>query len=66
MTAPLFGSSTRHDRLFELIRQKNQAETTVARANGMSIRKISKNELEQLQRAAERSLRAAPKVQPAA
>ena len=31
----------RHGRLFELLRQKNQAATTVARVRGYNIRKVS-------------------------
>ncbi|TMM54657.1 hypothetical protein [Sulfitobacter sabulilitoris] len=46
----------RHSRLFELIRQKNQADTTVARVQGFTIRRITAEEALQLQRAAERSL----------
>ncbi|WP_299783217.1 hypothetical protein [uncultured Roseobacter sp.] len=49
---------TRHARLFELIRQKNQADTTVARVQGHTIRRISANEAVQMQRAAARSLQA--------
>lgn len=52
----------RHSRLFELIRQKNQADTTVARVQGYSIRRISANEAAQLQRAAARSLQARPET----
>lgn len=48
----------RHIRLFELIRQKNQAETVVARIGNFDIRRISANEMIQLQKAAERSLQA--------
>ena len=52
----------RHSRLFELIRQKNQADTTVARVQGYSIRRLSANEAAQLQRAAARSLQARPET----
>jgi len=55
-------SDPRHSRLFELIRQKNQAETTVARVQGYNIRRISANEAAQLQRAAARSLQARPET----
>lgn len=51
-------SAPRHMRLFELIRQKNQAETTVARLNSVSLRKISSDEMLQLQAAATKSLEA--------
>ena len=50
--------STRHDRLFELIRQKHRAETTVAEVRGHRFRKISVDEMLQLQQAAQRSLQA--------
>lgn len=53
-----FNEGSRHGRLFELIRQKNQAETTVARVRGVNIRRISANEAAQLQKAAMRSLQA--------
>ncbi len=46
----------RHGRLFELLRQKNQAATTVARVRGYNIRKISADEMQMLQAAAVRSL----------
>ncbi|WP_195822061.1 hypothetical protein [Roseobacter sp. MH60115] len=48
----------RHARLFELIRQRNQAEATVARVQGHTVRRLSANEAVQLQRAAARSLQA--------
>ncbi|WP_295314236.1 hypothetical protein [Roseobacter sp.] len=48
----------RHGRLFELIRQKNQADTTVARVRGYDIRRVSPEEVMQLQQAAARSLQA--------
>lgn len=51
-------TDTRHARLFELIRQKNRADTTVARVQGHTIRRISANEAVQMQRAAVRSLQA--------
>ena len=51
-------SAPRHDRLFELIRQRNQAETTVARVRGHDIRRISADEMMQLQKAAAQSLQA--------
>lgn len=46
----------RHGRLFELLRQKNQAATTVARVRGYNIRKVSADELQMLQAAAVKSL----------
>jgi hypothetical protein len=46
----------RHSRLFELIRQKNQSDQTVARIKGFRIRKISADEVEELLRSANRSL----------
>jgi hypothetical protein len=57
---PAAPTPPRHARLFELIRQKNQADTTVARLKGHSIRKIGANEFLQMQRAAARSLQARP------
>ena len=48
----------RYGRLFELIRQKNQADTTVARVRGHDFRRVSANEVAQLQAAAQRSLQA--------
>ncbi|MEE4189779.1 MAG: hypothetical protein V2I76_15220 [Roseobacter sp.] len=48
----------RHNRLFELLRQNNQAETTVAKVKGFAIRKISEDEMRMLQAAAVRSLQA--------
>lgn len=48
----------RHQKLFELIRQKHQSDTTVARVRGHRIRRISADELMQLQKAATRSLQA--------
>jgi hypothetical protein len=57
---PVAQQMSRHTRLFELIRQKNQADTTVARLNGVSIRKISSAEMLQLQAAAAKSLEARP------
>lgn len=48
--------AVRHGRLFELLRQKNQAETTVARVRGYTIRKVSTDELQMLQAAAVKSL----------
>lgn len=47
----------RHGRLFDLIRQKHQADTTVAEFRGHVIRKISAQEFAQLKAAAARSLR---------
>jgi len=46
----------RHGRLFELLRQTNQAKTTVARVRGFTIRKVSTDELQMLQAAAVKSL----------
>lgn len=46
----------RHGRLFELLRQKNQAATTVARVRGYNIRKITADEMRMLQAAAVKSL----------
>ncbi|MBW4708237.1 hypothetical protein KX928_10620 [Roseobacter sp. YSTF-M11] len=51
-------SDPRHTRLFELIRQKNQADTTVARVKGFTLRQVSADEVAQLQLAATRSLQA--------
>ena len=51
------GKKPRHGRLFDLIRQKNQADTTVAQLRGHVIRKISAQEFAQLKAAAARSLR---------
>lgn len=48
----------RHTQLFELLRQTNQAEGTVARKKCYKIRKISEEELNLLQAAAVRSLQA--------
>jgi hypothetical protein len=48
----------RHNRLFELLRQRNQAETMVTKARGFAIRKISEDEMRMLQAAAVRSLQA--------
>ncbi|ASM72289.1 MULTISPECIES: hypothetical protein [Roseobacteraceae] len=45
----------RHMRLFELLRQKNRADTTVARVKGFAIRKISADEAEQIKSMAQRS-----------
>jgi ribosomal protein L31E len=42
-------------RLFELLRQKNRADTTVARVKGFAIRKISADEAEQIKSMAQRS-----------
>lgn len=53
-------STSKHGRLFELIRQKNQADTVVARVGEFHIRKISKAEMLMLQQAAARSLKARP------
>lgn len=51
-------AQSRHGRLFELLRQKNQAETTVARVQNHDIRRISADEMVQLRKAAEKSLQA--------
>ncbi len=48
--------NARHTRLFELIRQKNQAETTVARVAQFDLRPVSAEEAAALQAAAARSL----------
>ena len=53
-----FETHARHDRLFELIRQKNQSDTTVARVKNLNLRRISANEMLQMQKAAARSLQA--------
>lgn len=53
-----FEIEARHTRLFELIRQKNQSDTTVARVRDLAFRRISANEMLQLQKAAARSLQA--------
>lgn len=53
-----FKIEARHTRLFELIRQKNQSDTTVARVRDLAFRRISANEMLQLQKAAARSLQA--------
>lgn len=50
----------RHQKLFELIRQKNQADTTVARVRGQNTYRVSADELIRLQQAATRSLQARP------
>lgn len=60
MHAAQIHHAPRHARLFELIRQKNQADTTIARLNGFTIRKISPDEMAELQHAASRSLEARP------
>lgn len=51
---------TRHARLFELIRQQNQARRTVTKLHDLKVRRLSTNEAAQLQRAAARSLQAGP------
>ena len=51
-------STSKHGRLFELIRQKNQADTVVARVGDFDIRRISANEMLLLQQAAAKSLEA--------
>jgi hypothetical protein len=48
----------RHGRLFELLRQENQAEKVVARVGDFEIRHVTANEMIQFQRAAFRSLQA--------
>ena len=58
MQTKLQSERARHTRLFELIRQKNQADTTVARVNGFDFRRVSTEEMIQLQQAALRSLQA--------
>lgn len=58
MQAQASKNQTRHDQLFELIRQKHQADTTVAKVRGHVIRKITAADFEQLKAAAARSLQA--------
>lgn len=48
----------RHNQLFELLRQTNQAKTTVLTTKGYRIRKVSEDEIRMLQAAALRSLQA--------
>ncbi|MEL7099145.1 MAG: hypothetical protein AAGM84_09990 [Pseudomonadota bacterium] len=49
----------RHARLFELLRQQNRSETTVARGKGFVVRKVSAEEAAQIKAVATRSLRPA-------
>ena len=58
MTEGKCEAAARHGRLFELLRQKNQAEKVVARVGDLEIRHITANEMIQFQRAAFRSLQA--------
>ena len=46
----------RHARLFELLRQTNVAQDTVARLDEFNIRKVNADELEVIKRVAERSM----------
>ncbi len=46
----------RHMRLFELLRQKSNAETIVARSKGFSTRQISVGEVEHIKAMAQQSL----------
>lgn len=48
----------RHQRLFEMLRQENQAASATARIKGFSIRKISAEEAEQIKATARRSMEA--------
>ncbi|MGC3936848.1 hypothetical protein ACOTTU_03475 [Roseobacter sp. EG26] len=48
----------RHMKLFELIRQKNQADTAVARLREADFSEITTEQVAQLQQAATRSLQA--------
>jgi hypothetical protein len=45
----------RHARLFEMLRQQNQASRTVARVKGFQVRKISAEEAEEIKAMAKRS-----------
>jgi hypothetical protein len=45
----------RHARLFEMLRQQNQASRTVARVKGFEVRKISAEEADEIKAMAKRS-----------
>lgn len=58
MLQELHRKEAKHGRLFELLRQKNQAENTIAQVDWESTRTISENEMLELQHSAFRSLQA--------
>lgn len=46
----------RHMRLFELLRQKHAADTIVGNVQGFQVRRVNKEELDEIKRVAARSM----------
>jgi hypothetical protein len=46
----------RHSRLFELLRQKHAADSLVGNVQGFKVRRVNKDELDEIKRSAARSM----------